>query len=193
MPAQYDIPELLNTERTSLCKYQPGDGDSFYNLIDRNRNRLIHSFPMILSTVTNELNAELFIRSRSNEWTEQQSFTYAIRDIAHSNLIGHVSVKNIDWTIPKAELAYLISYEYEGKGIMTEVLNKIISLCFDQLGMNKLYVRVITDNDKSYKVAEKCGFKREGVMRNDHRTFDGELVNLYYYGITAEDFENLKY
>ena len=186
-----EIPELIQTRRTRLIKYRLGDGAVFFELVENNRERLIHSFPMILSTVTNEINAELFIRSRLNEWIVQQSFTYAIWNQKKTDLIGHISIKNIDWTIPRAELAYLISAEYEGKGIMTEVLKTIINLSFEKLGMNKLYLRVITFNDKSYKVAEKCGFKREGIIRNDHRTFDGELVDLYYYGLTREDFQKL--
>lgn len=189
MIAPIEIPDSLGTERTVLKKYRVGDGGLFFELIENNRRRLFQSFPIILSTVTNELNAELFIRSRLNEWTEQQSFTFAIWNQEQTNLIGHLSIKNIDWTIPRAELAYFLSQEYEGKGLMTEVLSKIISLCFVELGMNKLFVRVITSNDKSYKVAEKCGFIREGIIRKDYRASDGELVDLYYYGLTREDFE----
>lgn len=190
MIAPIEIPDSLQTDRTVLKKYRVGDGRLFFELIENNRRRLFHSFPIIISTVTNEVNAELFIRSRLNEWTEQQSFTFAVWNQEETNLIGHFSIKNIDWTIPRAELAYFLSYEFEGKGIMTEVLTKIISLCFLELGMNKLFVRVITSNDKSYKVAEKCGFIREGIIRKDYRASDGELVDLYYYGLTREDFEN---
>lgn len=191
MNTPVEIPEQINSERTIICKYRNGDSRLFYKLIDGNRDRLIHSFPIILSTVINEINAELFIRSRITEWTEQQSFTFAIWNKDETEIIGHISIKNIDWTIPRAELAYFLSAEYEGKGIMTEVLKIIISLCFEQLGMNKLYIRVITSNDKSYKVAEKCGFIKEGVIRNDHRTFDSELVDLYYYGLTQADYKKL--
>lgn len=191
MISPVEVPEQIKTDRTTLCKYRNGEGDLFYNLINSNRDRLIHSFPMILSTVTSKMNAELFIRSRLNEWTEQQSFTFAVWNKDQTEIIGHISIKNIDWTIPRAELAYFLSSEYEGKGIMTEVLKEIINLTFRLLNMNKLFVRVITSNDKSYKVAEKCGFVREGIIRNDHRTFDGELVTLYYYGFTREDYEKL--
>ena len=183
------IPDQIETGRTFLRKYQKGEGELFYKLINTNRERLIHSFPIIFSTVTNEINAEFFIRSRIKEWSEQQSFTFAIWNKERNKIIGHISIKNIDFTIPRAELAYFLSLDYEGKGIMTEVLNTIISLCFDKLGMNKLFLRVITSNDKSYKVAEKCGFKKEGIIRNDHRTFDGELTDLYYYGLTRDDYK----
>jgi len=184
-----EIPDSIETPRTVLNKYRVGDGALFFELIENNRKRLFHSFPIIISTVTNEVNAEFFIRSRLNEWTEQHSFTYALWNPERTSLMGHLSIKNIDWTIPRAELAYFLSSEFEGKGIMTEVLGRIIALCFEQLGMNKLFVRVITSNDKSYKVAEKCGFIREGIIRKDFRASDGDLVDLYYYGFTREDYE----
>ena len=182
------LPQSFETERTVLKKFKPGDGALFYEIVCNNQQRLIHSFPVILSIVTNEVNAELFIRSRLNEWAQQISFTFAIWDKSEKFMLGHMSIKNIDWVIPRAELAYMITEEYEGKGIMTEVLKSTIIYCFETLKMNKIVLRVITSNDKSFKVAEKCGFIREGTLRNEHRTFNGELVDLYYYGMTREDY-----
>jgi len=98
-------------------------------------------------------------------------------------------VKNIDWVIPRGEIAYIISEEYEGKGIMTEALTVIIKFSFENLSMNRLFLRVMTNNNRSYELAERCGFSREGILRKDHKTYEGELVDLYYYGMTREDFK----
>jgi RimJ/RimL family protein N-acetyltransferase len=45
-----------------------------------------------------------------------------------------------------------------------------------------VYARVAPDNLASCKVLENCGFQREGLLRQDFRTHDGRLIDLYLYG-----------
>jgi RimJ/RimL family protein N-acetyltransferase len=41
---------------------------------------------------------------------------------------------------------------------------------FSQLGVNKVYARIVPGNLASIRVAEKCGYEREGLLRSDFRT-----------------------
>ena len=189
--------ELLNisteieTDRTILKRYKAGDGKIFYDIIEKNRNRMIDSFPIMLSNTHDEISAEYYIRKRVKEWEEQSAFNFGIWLKDNGEYTGHISIKNIDWVIPRGEIAYIISGEYEGKGIMTEALSAIIKFGFENLSMNRLILRIMTDNNRSYELAERCGFLREGILRKDHKTYEGELVDLYYYGITRKDYEKL--
>lgn len=189
--------ELLNisteieTDRTILKRYKAGDGKIFYDIIEKNRNRMIDSFPILLSNTHDEISAEYYIRKRVKEWEEQSAFNFGIWLKDNGEYTGHISIKNIDWVIPRGEIAYIISGEYEGKGIMTEALSAIIKFGFENLSMNRLILRIMTDNNRSYELAERCGFLREGILRKDHKTYEGELVDLYYYGITRKDYEKL--
>jgi [ribosomal protein S5]-alanine N-acetyltransferase len=189
------LEELLNisteieTDRTILKRYKAGDGKIFYDIIEKNRNRMIDSFPIMLSNTHDEISAEYYIRKRVKEWEEQSAFNFGIWLKDNGEYTGHISIKNIDWVIPRGEIAYIISGEYEGKGIMTEALSAIIKFSFENLSMNRLFLRVMTDNNRSYELAERCGFQREGILRKDHKTYEGELVDLYYYGMTGEDFD----
>jgi RimJ/RimL family protein N-acetyltransferase len=184
-----NISHQLETERTVVKKYNEGDGLAFFELIQENKTRLVDSFPLTLANTSDETTTELYIQTKIAEWYEQKSFSFGIWTKEESQYIGHVSIKNIDWVIPKAELAYLITRDFEGKGLMSEVLTAIIKFCFEELMMNRLFLRVITKNDKSFRLAEKCGFKKEGNLRNDHRTYNGDLVDLFIYGLTSEDYE----
>ncbi len=175
-----NIPHILETERTIIKQYREGDGAVFFELIHENKKRLVDSFPLTLTNTSNEITAELYIQTKIVEWYEQKSFSFGIWTKDGINYIGHVSIKNIDWVIPKAELSYLISKDYEGKGIMKEVLISVIKFCFDELKMNRLYARVMTNNERSFKLVERCGFIKEGNLRIDHRTYDGKLVEFTY-------------
>ena len=110
-----NISHQLNTERTVIKQYTEGDGLVFFELIQENKERLADSFPLTLANTTDETTTELYIQTKIAEWYEQKSFSFGIWTKEESKYIGHISVKNIDWVIPKAELAYLITKEYEGK------------------------------------------------------------------------------
>jgi RimJ/RimL family protein N-acetyltransferase len=181
----------LETKRTVLKRYKAGDGKIFYNIIEKNRDRMIDSFPIMLSNTHDEISTEYYIRKRIEEWEEQSAFNFGIWLKENGEYAGHISVKNIDWVIPRGEIAYIISDEYEGRGIMTEALTAIIKFSFENLSMNRLFLRVMINNIRSYELAERCGFLREGILRKDHKTYEGELVDLYYYGMTREDYNRL--
>jgi len=185
-----NISHQLETDRTIIKKYTEGDGLAFFELIQENKDRLLDSFPLTLANTTDEKTTELYIQTKIAEWYEQVSFSFGIWSKNDSKYIGHISIKNIDWVIPKAELAYLITKDFEGKGLMSEVLNVLITFCFNELFMNRLFIRVMTDNNRSIKLAEKFGFNKEGKLRNDHRTYNGELVDLFIYGLTVEDYKS---
>ena len=184
-----NIAEEIETKRIILKKYKAGDGKVFYNVIEKNRDRMIDSFPVMLSNTHDEVNAEYYVRKKIEEWDEQSAFNFGIWLKENEEYIGHISVKNIDWVIPRGEIAYIISGEYEGKGIMTEALTTIIKFGFENLSINRLFLRIMTNNTRSYRLAERCGFIREGILRKDHKTYNGELVDLYHYGMTIEDYE----
>ncbi len=114
---------------------------------------------------------------------KKEFFTYLICDTINNNIIGAVFIKDIDWNIPKSELGFFIDEAYEGKGIVTKSVSLIIDYCFEELKLNKLIIRSAEDNFSSRKVAEKNKFTLEGIIRKDIRTYDGNVVDIAYYGL----------
>ncbi len=181
-------PTKIDTEKTILRNYVEGEGKIFYDLINKNRERLKDSFPIILASTGDEVAAENYLRDKIFEWKQKQSFAFGIWLKKNNQCIGHISIKDIDWRIPRGELAYFISYEFEGKGLMSEVVEYMIKFGFNILKLNRLFLRVITSNYRSIKLCERFGFKKEGEMPKDHLTFTEQLVDVYQYGMTRGDF-----
>jgi RimJ/RimL family protein N-acetyltransferase len=50
-----------------------------------------------------------------------------------------------------------------------------------------VFLRTHESNVGSRKVAERNGFKVEGIIRKDYKTTKGEIVDLLYYGKIAGD------
>jgi RimJ/RimL family protein N-acetyltransferase len=51
----------------------------------------------------------------------------------------------------------------------------------------RICLRIIASNTEGLLLAERLGFKREGLHRNEFRCGFGELHDVYYYSLTSED------
>jgi RimJ/RimL family protein N-acetyltransferase len=66
----------------------------------------------------------------------------------------------------EAELGYIVASAARGRGVATEILNQLTRWAFDELDMERLTLLISIDNPASERVAEKCGYVREGVARS---------------------------
>lgn len=159
------------------------DAANLFKYIEENRQRLQDYFPFILQHTSTLESTEAYVEERIKLAEKKEALTYFIIDTTANNIIGITFIKNFDWRIAKAELAYNIDKAYEGKGIITEALKHIINYCFTTLQLNKVYLRTAIDNTGSQKVALKNGFKLEGILSKEFKIFDGTLIDLHYYGL----------
>lgn len=82
--------------------------------------------------------------------------------------IGVVMLTDIDWKNRIAQFHSKIatSKEIRGKGYGTKATKALIKYAFEQLNLNLVYSYIIEYNIASQRVHEKCGFKKDGVLRN---------------------------
>ena len=85
---------------------------------------------------------------------------------------------------------YWLGEDYWGKGIATEVWGLVRDYAFENFDIRRMEAGVFSWNLVSMRVQEKCGFKREGCLRNRTVRF-GEVCDEIMYGITREEWEAL--
>lgn len=177
------LPRKFKTKRTVVRIFNNDDLKGYWNLIKTNRERLEKDFPITLKNTRTKKATESWIDQKIKSWSKHTSFSFVILENENDTLIGQLTIKTIDWKIPKAEMAYFIDKDWEGKGITTEVVKGGIDFCFNNLKLNKVFIRTAPDNRASQRIAEKCGFKKEGLLKKDHRQSDGTLSDVLYYGL----------
>ena len=64
-----------------------------------------------------------------------------------------------------AELGYDLARGCWGKGLMTRAVHAAACWGFDSLEVNRIQATVMVGNIASARVLEKCGFKKEGTLR----------------------------
>ncbi len=169
-------------ENFKIIDFDPHGGASFFKLVDSNRSRLENFFPgTLLENKTLEHTIQYF-QSVDQKINERTYFPFILSDKNTDEYIGLVDFKKIDWRVPKAEIGYFIDEKYQGKGIISMAVGAVISYVEKKYRFRKILCRAHAQNLGSIQVALKNGFELEGIIRNDFRIANGEMVDLNYYG-----------
>jgi len=84
-------------------------------------------------------------------------------------LVGSVGLHNINWVERKAELGIMIGEpQFWGRGYGSDAVCEILRIAFEKMNLHRVYLRVFENNPRAIRVYEKCGFQKEGVLRQDH-------------------------
>lgn len=188
LPDSYE--EQLETEHLLLRPYQEGDESAFMRLLQESTAYLNPAFAGRLARVRVLEDARTQVRQLRTEWDNRRTFDFGVWQKEDNAYIGNVALKNLDRSIPKAELGLYFNQWPDNVKLAEEALQAVIRFAFDSLKMNKLYMRCTNANESYGALAEKNGFLKEGVLRNDYRGAGSDvLLDLSYYGLTREDFE----
>ena len=102
--------------------------------------------------------------------------------------LGTVILSDIDMKNGTAQVHIKMAKEAgRKKGYGTDALSKILEYAFHEMRLNCVYAEVLSYNTPSQKLFEKCGFYREGVMRE--RVFKrGTYVDIILFSCLKKDY-----
>lgn len=99
--------------------------------------------------------------------------TIILSDIDQKNATGHIHIK-------------MSKDGGRGKGYGTDAVNTMVQYVFEELRLNCIYANILSYNEASIKLFERCGFKRDGVLRQ--RVFKkGRFVDMLAYSKVVND------
>jgi RimJ/RimL family protein N-acetyltransferase len=104
------------------------------------------------------------------------------------DVLGTISLFDIDNSDGHAEIAYWLSPEVHGEGIMTAAARLLVRYAFEELRLHRVRGRALATNIASRRVLEKTGMQQEGVMR-EAENVNGEYVDMVYFGVLREEWE----
>lgn len=86
------------------------------------------------------------------------------RDGVH---IGSAGLHAIDWKNRSAELGIAIGEkDYWNQGYGTDAVCTLLRLAFEEMNLHRVFLRVDEDNLRAVRCYEKCGFRKEGLLRD---------------------------
>lgn len=84
------------------------------------------------------------------------------------------------------EIAYLIAPGARGRGLATEAVRLATGWAFAALGLERLQLKIDPANVASIRVAEKAGYRREGLLRSAF-AIRGRRIDVLVYGRLRTD------
>lgn len=103
--------------------------------------------------------AEMFNELLENYKTGKLS-RWAIFDTTNDNFVGMCVARVFVHNSNQLEIGYVLSKEYWGKGIATEVCKAITQYCFTNTDTNEVVAITDLDNNSSQNVLRKAGFEQ---------------------------------
>jgi [ribosomal protein S5]-alanine N-acetyltransferase len=110
---------------------------------------------------------------------------FAICDLGGEGL-GIATVENRQ--AGRVELGYWLLPEGRGRGRATRALRLVSRWALNQPGVARLELATAPDNAASQRVAERSGFRREGVLRSYH-VVDGRREDALFFSLLPGELD----
>jgi RimJ/RimL family protein N-acetyltransferase len=97
-------------------------------------------------------------------------------------VLGSVALQDVRLDQGCAAVGYWLAPEGRGRGVATRAVRLLARWAFAELGLARLELTCGPDNAASQRVAGRCGFSREGLLRS-HVPFKGGRRDSVIYSL----------
>lgn len=161
---------------------EESDADELYGLIEANRAYLARWMPWA-SGQTREGTLQ-FIRQTRRQVAGNNGLQTAI--VRGGRIVGVVGFHGVDWADRATSIGYWLDERQQGSGIMTRAVRALVDHALLEWRLNRVEIRAAPENQRSRAIAERLGFREEGVLREAERVGDRYLDNVVYGMLASE-------
>ena len=179
---QFGVP-VLETPRLRLRPYRADDAQTMFALYSDPVVMRYWSFPPWVELAQ----ARTYLERALAGMDSGEIFPWAIADRDSDRLIGALTLFSLHAEQLRAEIGYSLSPGFQGRGLATEALRLGLAHAFDALGLLRVEADIDPRNNASWRLLERLGFQREGLLRKRWRV-NGEICDTAFYGLLADEF-----
>jgi ribosomal-protein-alanine N-acetyltransferase len=172
----------LESERLLFRKIVIGDAQELFLI--RSNDDVMRFMDVI--RFESIVDAEKLIHSVEESYKNETGINWAIIEKQSNNFIGYIGFIRIFHEHCRAEIGYALKPDYWGKGYMYETLNRMARFGFNEMNLHSIEANVNPANEKSKKVLEKIGFKKEAYFRENY-LFNNRFLDSIIYSLLEKD------
>ncbi len=181
----HPLTPLIETERLVLRGFDPSDSDFvFKHFSDPDVCRYLYDCEPFEAIEE----AEQLIRGYTNP-AQNSRCRWAIVWKETGQIAGTCGFHKWDHDNKTVELGYDLAKAFWGKGIVVEAVSAVLDYAFANWDINRIQAFIAIHNSQSARVAEKLGFTREGVIR-DQLLFQGQYYDHYCYSLLKREYKH---
>ena len=102
-------------------------------------------------------------------------------------VIGEVSITIQDVETPQADIGFTMNPRYWGRHLGSLAVHALLGFGFGRMGMHRIYAFADTRNERSWRLMERAGMRREGHFVRWRKIKD-EWVDDYGYAMLADEW-----
>jgi ribosomal-protein-serine acetyltransferase len=161
---------------------EESDVDELHALIEDNRDHLARWLAWA-ETQTRE-DTQAFVRRTRSQFAADDGFQQAI--VCDGRISGVVGLPGVEPLSRSTGIGYWLAEGCQGRGIMTTAVGALVDYAFGPLGLNRVEIRVATENGRSRAIPERLGFTQEAIFRRAERVSTRQLDMAVYSVLAAE-------
>lgn len=178
-----DLPTSIETPRLTLRPPRAGDGPELFGALVESLPELrqfLASLPWVAAEQTLE-SAETFCRNGEANFLARRDLPFLAFEKRTGQLVASTGLHRTVWQTPKTEVGYWCRTKACGNGFVSEAVTALTEYAFRHIHAARVELITDEENAASRRVAERCGFVLEGVLRNERRAPDSSLRNTCVY------------
>jgi len=170
-------------EHTILRPFRDADAAPLFALVHANRAHLRRWLPWV-DRASDVASIREFLRGVQARAAEGTSLELAIEHAGE--LAGVAGFRSLDTSNRAGELGYWLREDRGGRGVMTACCRALVRHGFESLGLNRISLAAAAENARSRRVAERLGFRLDGVLRDAEWLYD-RFVDHAVYSLLRRD------
>jgi len=174
----------ITTNEVVLEPTNPSHAADLFRLVDQNRKHLGKWFPWV-DAMQSVGDFEAYIDRCEQQHKAGTDYSYVIKN--EGRVVGRIGIHYINQYNQFGAIGYWIGESFSGKGIVTKACQSLIRFCFEEAGLNRIEIKCATGNRRSAAVAERLGFRQEGIMR-EAEWVNGEFLDLNLYSLLKSEW-----
>jgi RimJ/RimL family protein N-acetyltransferase len=132
--------------------------------------------------------AEALLADIHGQFHQRTLFQWGVETIGAGEVVGTCTLSGLDAANRRAEIGYALGRAFWGRGYMAEILPCLLRFAFTDLALHRITADVDPRNERSIRILERLGFRREGYLR-EHWLVQGEAQDAVLYGLLRSEAE----
>ena len=96
-------------------------------------------------------------------------YDWSLVDQESGRMIGTCGFTSFSCPNDAAEIGYVLNPDYQGRGLATEAVRRVLAFGFEELGLHRIEAHFIEGNAASLRLMERVGMTFEGYARESMR------------------------
>jgi RimJ/RimL family protein N-acetyltransferase len=181
-----DVSWPLTTERLSIRRAEVSDAASFYGY-----RRLPEVSEWLPRLAADQANVEE--RFQDEEFRKRtfviEKDGQVVGDLYLSVSDAWAQAEVQDRTVDaQAEIGWALDPAHQGQGLALEAALRLVDLCFEDLGVHRVFAICFADNDASWRLMEKLGMRREAHTVKDSLHRERGWLDGLTYALLADEW-----